>query len=220
VWGNTREEHRKPHFIEEQNLRFQGQYLDRETGLHYNTFRFYDPDVGRFTTPDPIGLAGGLNLYAYAPNPVGWIDPLGLACGPAIRQNSGGRWIDARGKYAGQPSVSRLPSLKGKSAGHVRAVLLDSGFVLRNPANPRNQRWTHADGSEVQIHSYGSNTTTPHKGGNNAHTHKSMGRHNGKTTVELANDGKTAVSPYSSAAHIGMKNPMDFPSISGRSHGE
>jgi len=73
VWGNTAEEVREPYFIEEQNLRFQGQYLDRETGLHYNTFRFYDPDVGRFTTPDPIGLAGGINLYAYAPNPVGWI---------------------------------------------------------------------------------------------------------------------------------------------------
>jgi RHS repeat-associated protein len=77
VWGNTAEEVREPYFIEEQNLRFQGQYLDRETGLHYNTFRFYDPDVGRFTTPDPIGLAGGINLYQYAPNPVGWVDPLG-----------------------------------------------------------------------------------------------------------------------------------------------
>jgi RHS repeat-associated protein len=77
VWGNTVEETREAHFVEHQNLRFQGQYLDRETGLHYNTFRFYDPDVGRFTTPDPIGLAGGLNLYQYAPNPVGWVDPLG-----------------------------------------------------------------------------------------------------------------------------------------------
>jgi RHS repeat-associated protein len=77
VWGNTVEETREAYFVENQNLRFQGQYLDRETGLHYNTFRFYDPDVGRFTTPDPIGLAGGLNLYQYAPNPIGWIDPLG-----------------------------------------------------------------------------------------------------------------------------------------------
>ncbi|NBB10725.1 RHS repeat-associated core domain-containing protein [Pseudomonas sp. SLFW] len=85
VWGNTAEEVREPYFIEEQNLRFQGQYLDRETGLHYNTFRFYDPDVGRFTTPDPIGLAGGINLYAYAPNPIEWIDPLGLAaCGRKV----------------------------------------------------------------------------------------------------------------------------------------
>ncbi|WP_191490210.1 RHS repeat-associated core domain-containing protein [Pseudomonas sp. FEN] len=79
VWGNTLEEIREPYYIEEQNLRFQGQYLDRETGLHYNTFRFYDPDVGRFTTPDPIGLAGGLNLYQYAPNPFGWLDPWGWA---------------------------------------------------------------------------------------------------------------------------------------------
>lgn len=63
-----------------QNLRFQGQYLDREIGLHYNTFRFYDPDIGRFISPDPIGLMGGLNLQAYAPNPIGWIDPLGLTC--------------------------------------------------------------------------------------------------------------------------------------------
>ncbi|MDP9783043.1 RHS repeat-associated core domain-containing protein [Pseudomonas fluorescens] len=80
VWGNTLEEVREPYYIEEQNLRFQGQYLDRETGLHFNTFRFYDPDVGRFTTPDPIGLAGGINFYAYAPNPAGYADPLGLSC--------------------------------------------------------------------------------------------------------------------------------------------
>ncbi|WP_231617134.1 RHS repeat-associated core domain-containing protein [Erwinia sorbitola] len=65
-----------------QPLRYAGQYLDEETGLHYNTFRYYAPEVGRFTTPDPIGLAGGINLYAYAPNPLSWIDPLGLKCTP------------------------------------------------------------------------------------------------------------------------------------------
>ncbi|WP_233282093.1 RHS repeat-associated core domain-containing protein [Pseudomonas mangiferae] len=62
----------------QQNLRFQGQYFDGETGLHYNRFRYYDPDIGRFVSQDPIGLAGGINNYQYAPNPVGWIDPLGL----------------------------------------------------------------------------------------------------------------------------------------------
>ncbi|SEK11810.1 RHS repeat-associated core domain-containing protein, partial [Achromobacter sp. NFACC18-2] len=60
-------------------IRFQGQYLDRETGLHYNRHRYYDPQIGRFITKDPIGFAGGSNVYQYADNPVGWVDPLGLA---------------------------------------------------------------------------------------------------------------------------------------------
>lgn len=59
----------------EQNLRMQGQYHDRETGLHYNTFRYYDPETGRFISEDPIGLAGGRNLYQYAPNTLSRIDP-------------------------------------------------------------------------------------------------------------------------------------------------
>ncbi|WP_240997824.1 RHS repeat domain-containing protein, partial [Pseudomonas viridiflava] len=42
-------------------LRFQGQYFDAETGLHYNRHRYYNPGTGRFLTPDPIKLAGGLN---------------------------------------------------------------------------------------------------------------------------------------------------------------
>ena len=66
-----------------QNLRFQGQYFDAETGLHYNLFRYYDPVAGRFTQLDPIGLAGGLNTYAYVPDPLTWVDPLGLSgCKP------------------------------------------------------------------------------------------------------------------------------------------
>ncbi|PWJ72511.1 UNVERIFIED_ORG: RHS repeat-associated protein [Pantoea agglomerans] len=61
----------------------QGQYFDAETGLHYNRFRYYDPDAGRFVSQDPIGLAGGVNLYQYAPNPLSWVDPLGLTkCAP------------------------------------------------------------------------------------------------------------------------------------------
>jgi RHS repeat-associated protein len=61
-----------------QPLRFQGQYHDVETGLHYNRHRYYDPGVGRFISKDPIGLAGGSNSYQYAPNPLLWVDPLGL----------------------------------------------------------------------------------------------------------------------------------------------
>ena len=50
------------------------------TGLHYNRFRYYDPGTGQFTQQDPIGLDGGTNNYKYAPNPIGWADPLGLTC--------------------------------------------------------------------------------------------------------------------------------------------
>lgn len=60
-------------------IRFQGQYFDDETELHYNRHRYYDPLSGRFVSKDPIGLLGGFNTHTYAPNPVQWIDPLGLA---------------------------------------------------------------------------------------------------------------------------------------------
>jgi RHS repeat-associated protein len=61
-----------------QPLRLQGQYFDSATGLCYNRFRYYDPLIGRFISPDPIGLLGGLNTYRYAPNVLSWIDPFGL----------------------------------------------------------------------------------------------------------------------------------------------
>ncbi|WP_368563720.1 RHS repeat-associated core domain-containing protein [Pseudoxanthomonas sp. UTMC 1351] len=63
----------------EQPWRFPGQYYDAETGLHYNVHRYYDADVGRYITADPIGLTGGLNFYVYGnAMPTGLVDPYGL----------------------------------------------------------------------------------------------------------------------------------------------
>jgi len=65
------------------NLRFPGQYFDRETNLHYNYFRDYDPAIGRYVQSDPIGLDGGINPFAYvAADPLSFADSLGLQPAP------------------------------------------------------------------------------------------------------------------------------------------
>jgi len=71
----------------DQPLRLQGQYFDRETGLHYNRFRYYCAEIGAFVSQDPLKLAAGENIYLYAPNVQKWIDPLGL-CKKGINSSS------------------------------------------------------------------------------------------------------------------------------------
>ena len=58
----------------QQNQQYQRKYLDREMPLHYNIFRYNDPDIGRFTQPDPILLKNWLNLYRYVKNSLIYID--------------------------------------------------------------------------------------------------------------------------------------------------
>ena len=116
----------------EQNLRFQGQYLDRDTGLHYNTFRYYDPDIGRFISPDPIGLNGGSNLYQYAPNPVRWVDPLGWVHENATGYNVYGLYdVDpTTGKVADKPYYVGITDDLSRRAGEHK----DSGRLSKDPS--------------------------------------------------------------------------------------
>jgi len=72
----------------EYNPRWPGHYLDQDTGLHYNRYRYYDPALGRYLTQDPIGYQGSdVNLYAYCTNPLVHVDMLGV-----YRRVSDGTW--------------------------------------------------------------------------------------------------------------------------------
>ena len=78
-WGKLKSETNTSGGTAHQPFRLQNQYCDRETELHYNFFRYYEPDAGRFVNQDPIGLEGGFNVYQFAPNAQDWVDPLGLS---------------------------------------------------------------------------------------------------------------------------------------------
>ncbi|HDJ1451344.1 TPA: RHS repeat-associated core domain-containing protein [Serratia rubidaea] len=105
-------------------LRFQGQYFDAETGLHYNRYRYYDPQTGSYISQDPIGLEGGINLYAYSPNPLGWIDPLGLSCSPTFNPQKKFKYKE------GEMSV-----MKHILSGHAKDALQESTskFLTKSP---------------------------------------------------------------------------------------
>jgi RHS repeat-associated core domain protein (fragment) len=78
IYGDMLELRGERNFIP---FRFQGQYEDKETGLYYNRFRYYDPNIGNYISQDPIGLAGGNpTIYGYVFDPNIQIDPFGLDC--------------------------------------------------------------------------------------------------------------------------------------------
>ncbi|MEM6290963.1 MAG: RHS repeat-associated core domain-containing protein [Myxococcota bacterium] len=93
--------------------RFPGQYQDPETDLFYNRFRYYDPHVGTYISRDPIGLAGGLAVHGYVDDPLGWVDPFGLA------KKKGGCGSEAA------PGTGSGSSGKGKRFSSEKQALVD-----------------------------------------------------------------------------------------------
>lgn len=123
------------------NLRFPGQYYDRETGLHYNYFRDYDPTTGRYIEADPIGLEGGLNTYGYADgNPLSYVDPLGLWVKRCARG------LGDKDKLPKKPSANPVRHDYLSVSGQILSFqaggnpVLSQGFVDNNneyPSNPK-----------------------------------------------------------------------------------
>ena len=119
-WGRLKDE-TKVTDSAYQPFRLQNQYADRETGLHYNFFRYYEPDAGRFVNQDPIGLWGGENLYQFAANIQTWIDPLGLNVISATLQLANGQSINL-GVFK---AVSGAKNIAGRT-GDAEQLLLKS----------------------------------------------------------------------------------------------
>ena len=149
AWGGSFETIYKPQFIDNwaiseselQPIKFQGQSLDVETGLHYNRFRYYDSDVGMFISRDPIGLLGGSNVFQYAPNPIGWIDPVGLSRKTTSFTDSTGFTLEVHG-YT--------------DLSHYSDSDLKSLHYLNSPDNPRPFGKSPVDrkGNTIVLHHY------------------------------------------------------------------
>ena len=104
-------------------FRYQGQYEDTETGLYYNNFRYYDPEMGYYISQDPIGLLGGTKLYSYVRDPNSVIDPWGLMpWEPGTPKPKGWR-LPKNGTWSGAPGHSDFipnnPAALGLKKGNV-----------------------------------------------------------------------------------------------------
>ncbi|EPJ7088698.1 RHS repeat domain-containing protein [Citrobacter amalonaticus] len=132
--------------------RFAGQWEDEESGLYYNRFRYYDSEAGQYLTPDPIGLGGGINNYAYVPNPLKYIDPLGLCKNEVYipRDENGNPLPLNKQRVNGQDIPLPDPAAEGRPhtvlGGKVSSL---DGEVYRQSATFPGETWPSANGQQV-----------------------------------------------------------------------
>ncbi|MBI0396997.1 DUF2778 domain-containing protein [Acinetobacter bereziniae] len=147
TWGTTQEikTANESNPLEQSDLRFQGQYYDKETGLHYNRYRYYEPYSARYVSKDPIGLFGGLHSTKYVSDPNQWIDPLGLIIGASfdnskqimiIKDAQTKEVITIRNVFTGGGADA-----SGKVDFYGNALPKGSYYITENPRADGDQSW-------------------------------------------------------------------------------
>lgn len=111
-----------------QPIRLPGQFEDELTGLHSNRFRDYDTSTGRYLTPDPWGIKGGLNSYRYTPNPVDYVDRLGLDFSPVVTVTNADL-AETAAVPAGLPGLQEVSALSAAASASTRVVSAAWGAV-------------------------------------------------------------------------------------------
>ena len=119
AWGRLKKDERV-YKDAHQPFRLQNQYFDEETGLHYNFFRYYEPDTGRFINQDPIGLFGGDNLYSFGNQVLDFIDPLGLKI---YGHRKNGTFRKKPGPKSKKKSAGKGECIQNKKDGDAREAL-------------------------------------------------------------------------------------------------
>lgn len=124
-------------------LKFPGHYFDSETGLHYNRFRYYSPELGRYLQSDPAGIENHFNLYLYSTRPTVEVDVRGLGCGgdPPGRPPKGEDGPDSESvtdvrnipvtTRRGSAPFSDVPSFRNRHIDEIRQILYSLGFRRR-----------------------------------------------------------------------------------------